>query len=417
MAARATSVRGMSCWTARIRRHRRGDEASRCPDVAAPLRAEVARRRCRSARPPRGGYQTQPGRAPRAPRRAPQHVPRGHGGGDGSPATGSTAGAERDRPPLSPDDLAFRSLSAALASPRHQPSLPPAPAVRRAAGSRRTRASQALRTRARRPVPPMRRAHARTKGCRATCLPGARVVVLMQPLDSGRQGHGETMRSAHRMGMCFARVGAGAHGAPGGRRRACPGRCDALHSCQCHSCQCHSCQCPADGARTRPGAPGPGRALPHPAPHAGWLRAWPRRAAAGASARAAPRPSVGRMATLAYHRAACTMIQGPPTGSRRETSPYLLQHAHNPVDWYPWGEEAFARAARERPPIFLSDRLLRLPLVPRHGARVVRGRGRSPAFLNEHFVAIKVDREERPDVDDVYMTAVQATDRAAAAGR
>ena len=59
----------------------------------------------------------------------------------------------------------------------------------------------------------------------------------------------------------------------------------------------------------------------------------------------------------------------------QSTSPYLLQHAHNPVDWYPWGEEALARARAEDKPILLSHRLLGLPLVPRDGARVVRERG------------------------------------------
>ena len=58
-----------------------------------------------------------------------------------------------------------------------------------------------------------------------------------------------------------------------------------------------------------------------------------------------------------------------------ETSPYLLQHAHNPVDWYPWGPEALAAGARDGPPDLPVDRLCRVPLVPRHGARVVRGRG------------------------------------------
>ncbi len=58
------------------------------------------------------------------------------------------------------------------------------------------------------------------------------------------------------------------------------------------------------------------------------------------------------------------------------TSPYLLQHADNPVHWFPWGEEAFAEARRRDVPILLSRRLQRLPLVPRDGARVVRGRGR-----------------------------------------
>ena len=90
-----------------------------------------------------------------------------------------------------------------------------------------------------------------------------------------------------------------------------------------------------------------------------------------------------------------------------ETSPYLLQHAHNPVDWYPWGEEAFARArgrGQADPPL---GRLLGLPLVPRDGARVLRERGHR-GLMNGLFVNIKVDREERPDVDQIYMQAVQS---------
>ena len=64
----------------------------------------------------------------------------------------------------------------------------------------------------------------------------------------------------------------------------------------------------------------------------------------------------------------------------REKSPYLLQHAHNPVDWYPWGEEAFEKARRENKPIFLSHRLFDLPLVPRDGARIVRECRQSASF-------------------------------------
>ena len=93
----------------------------------------------------------------------------------------------------------------------------------------------------------------------------------------------------------------------------------------------------------------------------------------------------------------------------RERSPYLLQHAANPVDWYPWGDEAFARARARRQADLPLDRLLDLPLVPRDGARVVRERRRSPSCSTSDFVSIKVDREERPDVDRVYMTFVQAT--------
>ena len=89
-----------------------------------------------------------------------------------------------------------------------------------------------------------------------------------------------------------------------------------------------------------------------------------------------------------------------------ETSPYLLQHAHNPVDWYPWGEEAFEKARREDRPIFLS-----IGYSACHWCHVMeRESFEDPAtarVLNEDFVSIKVDREERPDVDSIYMQAVQ----------
>src|SRR4051812_43297496 len=92
----------------------------------------------------------------------------------------------------------------------------------------------------------------------------------------------------------------------------------------------------------------------------------------------------------------------------RERSPYLLQHAHNPVDWYPWGDEAFAKARAEDKPIFLS-----IGYSTCHWCHVMEHESfesaRVAAVLNEHFVAIKVDREERPDVDRVYMTFVQAS--------
>ncbi len=66
-----------------------------------------------------------------------------------------------------------------------------------------------------------------------------------------------------------------------------------------------------------------------------------------------------------------------PNRLAHETSPYLQQHADNPVDWYPWGEEALAAARSENKPILLVRRLLRLPLVPRDGARVLRGSRKS----------------------------------------
>jgi uncharacterized protein len=91
----------------------------------------------------------------------------------------------------------------------------------------------------------------------------------------------------------------------------------------------------------------------------------------------------------------------------REKSPYLLQHQHNPVDWYAWGEEAFAKARRENKPILLS-----IGYSTCHWCHVMERESfedpKLAEFLNAHFVSIKVDREERPDVDKIYMTAVQA---------
>ena len=91
-----------------------------------------------------------------------------------------------------------------------------------------------------------------------------------------------------------------------------------------------------------------------------------------------------------------------------EKSPYLLQHAHNPVDWYPWGEDAFAKARRENKPIFLS-----VGYSTCHWCHVMAHESfeseEVAAVMNREFVNVKVDREERPDVDRVYMTFVQAT--------
>jgi uncharacterized protein YyaL (SSP411 family) len=91
----------------------------------------------------------------------------------------------------------------------------------------------------------------------------------------------------------------------------------------------------------------------------------------------------------------------------REKSPYLLQHQHNPVDWYAWGSEAFEKARNEHKPIFLS-----IGYSTCHWCHVMERESfeneQLAAYLNEHFVSIKVDREERPDVDKIYMTAVQA---------
>src|SRR6187401_2072367 len=102
------------------------------------------------------------------------------------------------------------------------------------------------------------------------------------------------------------------------------------------------------------------------------------------------------------------MIEKPRYCNRliREKSPYLLQHAHNPVDWYPWGEEAFARAKAESKPIFLS-----IGYSACHWCHVMEHESFENASiaaeLNRNFVCIKVDREERPDLDQIYMNAVQ----------
>ncbi len=89
-----------------------------------------------------------------------------------------------------------------------------------------------------------------------------------------------------------------------------------------------------------------------------------------------------------------------------ETSPYLKQHAHNPVDWYPWGEEAFARAGEEGKPVFLS-----IGYSACHWCHVMEREcfenDTIAALMNECFVCIKVDREERPDLDEIYMKATQ----------
>jgi uncharacterized protein YyaL (SSP411 family) len=97
----------------------------------------------------------------------------------------------------------------------------------------------------------------------------------------------------------------------------------------------------------------------------------------------------------------------PANRLAKETSPYLLLHAHNPVDWYPWGPEAFAKAKKEGKPIFLSvgySSCFWCHVMEREcfeDESIAR-------LMNEKFVCVKVDREERPDVDQVYMTAAQA---------
>src|ERR1700730_5643331 len=95
-----------------------------------------------------------------------------------------------------------------------------------------------------------------------------------------------------------------------------------------------------------------------------------------------------------------------PNHLAAETSPYLLQHKNNPVDWYPWGPEALARAKAEQRPIFLS-----IGYSACHWCHVMEHERfenpRIARLVNEHFIPIKVDREERPDLDQIYMNAVQ----------
>jgi uncharacterized protein len=96
----------------------------------------------------------------------------------------------------------------------------------------------------------------------------------------------------------------------------------------------------------------------------------------------------------------------PANRLAKETSPYLLLHAHNPVDWYPWGEEALAKAKKQNKVIFLS-----VGYSSCHWCHVMERESfldeEIAAYVNKHFVCIKVDREERPDLDSIYMTALQ----------
>src|ERR687894_489238 len=102
-------------------------------------------------------------------------------------------------------------------------------------------------------------------------------------------------------------------------------------------------------------------------------------------------------------------MQSPKKANRliNETSPYLLQHAYNPVDWFGWGAEAFEKAKNEDKPILLS-----IGYSACHWCHVMEHESFEDAetarLMNEHFVCIKVDREERPDVDAIYMEACQA---------
>src|SRR5690349_8546866 len=102
-----------------------------------------------------------------------------------------------------------------------------------------------------------------------------------------------------------------------------------------------------------------------------------------------------------------TLQDHKPNRLIHEKSPYLLQHAYNPVDWYPWGDEAFKKAREENKPIFLSigySTCQWCHVMERESFE----RDSVAEYLNKHFVSIKLDREERPDIDAIYMSATQA---------
>ncbi|MBI2472502.1 MAG: thioredoxin domain-containing protein [Planctomycetes bacterium] len=111
--------------------------------------------------------------------------------------------------------------------------------------------------------------------------------------------------------------------------------------------------------------------------------------------------------TKVFQHETNTYHKGKPNHLIKEKSPYLQQHAYNPVDWYPWGEEAFQKAVRENKPIFLS-----IGYSTCHWCHVMEYESfedeEVAKILNDNFVSIKVDREERPDIDNIYMTVCQA---------
>src|SRR6516165_7568864 len=120
--------------------------------------------------------------------------------------------------------------------------------------------------------------------------------------------------------------------------------------------------------------------------------------------------------TLLVALALCSLIAFAANGANdkytnrliHEKSPYLLQHAHNPVDWFPWGKEAFDKAKKENKPIFLS-----IGYATCHWCHVMEHESfenfEIAKLMNDNFVSIKVDREQRPDIDQAYMTFVVAT--------
>lgn len=129
----------------------------------------------------------------------------------------------------------------------------------------------------------------------------------------------------------------------------------------------------------------------------------------------APPETAATMPSLEKPNGASSEVALPANRLSRESSIYLLMHAHNPVDWYPWGPEAFEKARKENKPIFLS-----IGYSSCYWCHVMERQTftnlKVADYLNEHFVCIKVDREERPDVDDIYMTSLIVYKQAAGSG-
>lgn len=126
--------------------------------------------------------------------------------------------------------------------------------------------------------------------------------------------------------------------------------------------------------------------------------------------------SVGLLAMTASAQEASVTPESPKANRlSKESSPYLLLHAHNPIDWFPWGPEAFEKAKQEDKPIFLS-----VGYSSCYWCHVMEREAFSNQkvadFMNQNFVCIKVDREERPDIDDIYMTALIVYQQAAGSG-
>src|SRR5947207_1172962 len=194
------------------------------------------------------------------------------------------------------------------------------------------------------------------------------------PLPARRSRGARTGRTAHGRAAARAPVGARGRDARRGCRGARDGRGAFVRPRPVDRARIH--QAPA--RQTRDDRVGPGRRADHRG--------------------AGQRPAVHAVS-----------LEIPVAANRlaRETSPYLLQHAHNPVDWYPWGEEAFARARAEDKPILLS-----VGYSACHWCHVMeRESFEDPeiaALMNRHFVSVTVDREGRPDVDQIYMQAVQS---------